>query len=123
MVTVLALSDNSNAVHWHRSAGGRGRCPRAGDLIRLIGMMEIESNFSLNAEHLPGVENVQADFISRESERRVEEYMASIRCEGSSDYYYNDTRRHINSNPKQWCRVQVPERILDAVSRYLLRTT
>ncbi len=55
----LVLCDNANAVAWHRRAGAR--CPKASELIRILGELEMEHKLFFNAKHLAGINNEVAD--------------------------------------------------------------
>jgi len=70
---VLALADNTNTVAWAQRAGARDR--RAAALVRLLGVEEAKHRFSLASKHIPGVENEEADFISRHGVEEVRAYL------------------------------------------------
>lgn len=70
---VLVLCDNANAVSWHRKAGAR--CPKASELIRILGELETRHKVYLNSRHLAGIDNTLADEISRRSWQGAAEYM------------------------------------------------
>ena len=61
---VLLRGDNVAAVSWiNRCGGSRNR--RAALAMRLLGRLEITSGWTHDAKHIPGVQNVVADGISR----------------------------------------------------------
>ena len=76
--SVLALADNSNAVSWMRKCGARNR--KAGELMRMFGIKEAEARCSTLCDHLPGVDNLAGDFISRHSFPASEKYMSTYSC-------------------------------------------
>lgn len=62
--------DSVSAVSWvNRCGGSRGR--RTGILMRLLGRMEIASDWCHVAKHIPWVENRLADGISRWPEKAI----------------------------------------------------
>lgn len=56
--------DNFSAVTWSNRCGG-ARDKRAGLMMRMLGRLEIRGGWRYHAKHIPGVENVVADGISR----------------------------------------------------------
>jgi len=61
---ILMRGDSVSAVSWINRCGG-SRDTRAGLVMRLLGRLELTSGWCLVAKHIPGVENVLADGISR----------------------------------------------------------
>ena len=61
---ILMRGDSVSAVSWINLCGG-SRDTRAGLVMRLLGRLELTSGWCLVAKHIPGVENVLADGISR----------------------------------------------------------
>ena len=61
---VLLRGDNEATVHWVRRCR-RGREPRSGALMRLLGVLEMSSGWHFDATQVQGVHNVAADGISR----------------------------------------------------------
>ena len=61
---VLLRGDNEASVAWIRRCRA-GREPRAGALMRMLGVVEVSSGWHFQAEHVPGVLNSVADGISR----------------------------------------------------------
>ena len=62
--TISMRGDDMSAVQWV-SKCRRGREPRPGALMRLLGCPEVGSRWCLDALHVLGVENTIADGISR----------------------------------------------------------
>ena len=61
---VLLRGDNMAAVSWiNRCGGSHNR--RASPALRLLGRLEITSGWSHDGKHIPGVQNVVAESISR----------------------------------------------------------
>jgi hypothetical protein len=105
---MLALADSMNAVFWVRKCGARDR--RAAALMRLLGVEEVTQRFSLLANHVPGVDNEVADFISRHHADLVPQYMASIPCP-------------LTGAPVSWRQVAPPASWLERVLSVLLHST
>ena len=61
---VLLRRDNEAAVDWVRRCRG-GREPRSGELMRLLGALELSSGWNLDTKHVRGFFNVAAEGISR----------------------------------------------------------
>ena len=61
---VLLRGDNSSAVTWVNKCRG-GKEPRSGALMRMLGLLEIDSGWVFEAKHVPGILNDVADGISR----------------------------------------------------------
>ena len=61
---VLLRGDNNSAVHWLQKAGG-ARDARAQALTRLMGVIAITSGWRFKSKHIPGVDNILADTVSR----------------------------------------------------------
>lgn len=61
---ILMRGDNVAAVTWSNRCGG-ARDKRACLLMRMLGRLEISGGWGYNAKHIPGVQNVLADGISR----------------------------------------------------------
>ena len=61
---VLMRGDNTAAVSWVNKCGG-ARDKRAGLLMRMLGRLEIKGGRSHAAKHIPGVQNVLVNGISR----------------------------------------------------------
>ena len=67
---VLLRGDNVAAVSWiNRCGGSRNR--RAALAMRLLGRQEITSGWSHDAKHIPGVQNVVADGISKWPNKKI----------------------------------------------------
>jgi hypothetical protein len=105
---VLALADNTNAVHWIRKAGARDR--KAAALVRALGVEEAAQGFSCLTEYLPGVANVVADFISRHDTEESQSYLSHVLC----------PLRGVRTD---WVQVQPPSRWLERVMRWLRAST
>ena len=74
---VLLRGDNVAAVSWiNRCGGSRNR--RAALAMRLLGTLEITSGWSHDAKHIPGVQNVVADGISRWSKEMIARNLQSL---------------------------------------------
>lgn len=61
---VLMRGDNSSACSWIGKCRG-GTDPRSGAVMRLMGGLEMGSDWCCVANHVRGVDNVAADCISR----------------------------------------------------------
>jgi len=61
---ILVRGDNFAAVTWSQKCGG-ARDKRAGLMMRTLGRLEVKGGWRYDAKHIPGVENVRADGISR----------------------------------------------------------
>ena len=61
---ILMRGDNVAAVTWSNRCGG-AKDKRAGLMMRMLGRLEISGGWGYNAKHIPGVQNVLADGISR----------------------------------------------------------
>ena len=61
---ILMRGDNASAVSWVNRCGG-SRDRRAGLIMRMMGRIEVATNWCPIAKHIRGVENVLADGISR----------------------------------------------------------
>jgi hypothetical protein len=73
---VLALADNTNAVAWVSKAGAKDG--RAAALMRMLGGEEAAGRWSLLAQHVPGVDNTTADYLSRHGAAEAAEYMRTV---------------------------------------------
>lgn len=62
--SILMRGDNMSAVHWCNKCRGP-REPRSGSLMRILGCLEIRSQWCFRARHVRGVANSLADGISR----------------------------------------------------------
>ena len=78
---VLMLGDNMAAVHWI-SKCRRGKEPRSGTLMRMLGCLEMRSGWYFRAKHVKSVANTWADGISRwerdNFNRHLREYRPDI---------------------------------------------
>ena len=71
------MGDNVSAVSWiNRCGGSRNRL--AARAMRLLGRQEITSSWSHDAKHIPGVQNVVADGISRWSKEMIARNLQSL---------------------------------------------
>ena len=74
---VLLRGDNAAAVSWiNRCGGSRNR--RAALAMRLLGRLEITSGWTHDAKHIPGVQNVVADGISRWPKEQIARNLQSL---------------------------------------------
>jgi len=62
--TLLLRGDNSAAVTWINKCRG-GKEPRSGALMRVLGCLEMGSDWCFEARHVSGIDNEVADGISR----------------------------------------------------------
>lgn len=122
---VLALCDNTNAVSWHRKAGAR--CPKASELIRILGELETKHKVYLNARHVAGIDNILADEISRRTMEGAIEYMEGGRelirenewfLEGEGEKVMKGV-----TNDLSWKYSTIPQDLWSRVSSCLLGTT
>jgi hypothetical protein len=104
---VLALADNTNAVAWVGRAGARD--VRAAALMRVLGVEEAAGRWSLLAEHLPGVDNGVADFLSRHAVAEARAYMETVPS--------------AHADGRAWRQVPVPASWWTRVCELLLTTT
>lgn len=105
---LLALADNTNAVHWIRKAGARDR--KAAAMVRALGVEEARLGFSCLAEYLPGKANITADYISRHSLPESQAFVDQTPC----------PLRHV---PVSWVQVTPPSHWLERVLTWLSSTT
>ena len=127
---VLALCDNANAVSWHRKAGAR--CPKASELIRILGELETRHKVYLNSRHLAGIDNTLADEISGRSWQGAAEYMekggrALVKEEGwfkdgESDQVMLTSSGLTCANHKSWNYAMIPQGLWNRVLNCLLGT-
>jgi hypothetical protein len=121
---VLALCDNANAVAWHRRAGAR--CPKASELIRILGELETRHKVYLNARHLAGVDNTLADEISRRSWEGAKEYMDGGRALVREDEWLSDGESEQVmtgiTNHLSWKYSPIPQDLWNKVSSSLRDT-
>ena len=75
---VLLRGDNEAAVAWVRRCRW-GKEPRSGALTRLLGALELSSDWHFDAKHVRGGFNVAADGISRWDRDRVLHNLHSVR--------------------------------------------
>ena len=62
--SILMRGDKNSGVHWvNRYRGGRE--PRSGAVMRMMGCLEMRSEWCFRAKHVKGVSNTLADGISR----------------------------------------------------------
>ncbi len=108
-ISVLALCDNSNAVSWHRKAGAR--CPIASDMIRVLGELETRHRVYLSARHLAGVNNVEADAISRLSLEEAASYMEGKQGAHGNPQLAKKERFMNDASKRTFMYVQAPEEI------------
>ncbi|CAB1102718.1 unnamed protein product [Ectocarpus sp. CCAP 1310/34] len=62
--SILMRGDNMSAVHWVNKCRG-AKEPRSGTLMRMLGCLEMRSEWRFRAKHIKGVANTLADGISR----------------------------------------------------------
>lgn len=105
---VLALADNTNAVSWVRKAGAKDT--RAAQLMVMLGMAEIESNFSTLAKHIPGIDNTIADAATRLPAHQVHNLLLTTPCP-------------ITRGPTVWTQVSPPPTLTKRVVTALSATT
>lgn len=74
---VVMLGDNVSAVTWVNKCGGT-RDPRAAFLMRYLGRIEMRAGWCFEAAHIPGVENVLADGISRWPRETINSRLSSL---------------------------------------------
>jgi hypothetical protein len=63
---LLALTDNTSALSWATKVTTSSL--QGQNLVRILGEMMFRSSAGLNGQHIPGEENLVADFISRPSD-------------------------------------------------------
>ena len=76
--SILIRGDNISAVYWVNRCRG-GRKPRAGALMRMLGCLEMRSNWCFRAKHVRGVTNVLADGVSRWDRSTIAHNLRSLR--------------------------------------------
>lgn len=80
--SILMKGDNMSAVHWVNKCRG-AKEPRGGALMRMLGCLEMRSDWRFRARHVRGVANTLADGISRwnrnEITHRLNEFRPDIR--------------------------------------------
>ena len=71
------MGDNVSAVSWiNRCGGSRNRL--AARAMRLLGRLEITSSWSHDAKHIPGVQDVVSDGISRWPKEKIARNLQSL---------------------------------------------
>ena len=74
---VLLMGDNVSAVSWkYRCGGSRNR--HAALAMRFMGRLEITSGWSHATKHIPGVQNVVEDGISRWPKEKIARNLQSL---------------------------------------------
>ena len=68
---VLVRSDNTVAIAYLKHMGGT-KSPLCNAIARKLWLWCIDHNIWLTAEHIPGIENINADFESRHVDNRLE---------------------------------------------------